>query len=232
MSNRLNGFINNKNISVILNISFPLPRMRQKSPTILTRNMMHRTLLEDIITTIYKTFPKAEIIVVTGINTSLLIPYRTKFRIVENQLFDSTRDGESIRLALNNIHHEDILIINGNIFFNKPTIDSIGKTSSLIYESNGQLPSTEVGMTVVNNEITMLEFGLDKKFTDICFLSRENTDKLYEIVCNPKNSKLFLFELINKMIDNGSVFEAINPGGMKILKLHSIEAIVKYQKML
>lgn len=191
----------------------------------LCKNLNGTTLLEHQIKIIEQSLPHAEIIVVTGWDSERLHNRRSsKYRIVDNQLYNTTNECEDVRLLFNNMSTNNLLLINGNIVFDKTSIAYNGKS----YILHNDINNKDVGTIIADGHVTHLNYNTCGNFEDICWITGQELSILKKMVVNKFQSKLMLFELLNEMIDNGANFQASNPSGHKTLKLDNSDNIHYY----
>jgi len=143
-------------------------------------------------------------------------------RVVENQLFESTNNGESLRLAVNNTLHDTIMFMHGDLIISEGIFDKIDLSKSfLLIDDLNKFEEKEVGVTVVNNIATVLSYNLPTKWCQIAYLSPNETAILRKIFAKPDlNTKFLLtFEIINKIIEMGGSFECYNIGNNYIKEI-------------
>jgi len=194
----------------------------------LFKNHYGHTLLHKQIQAILQAYPKAEIIVVSGFESDKIARLKdNRFRIVENQLFQETNEVEDVRLALNNTHSNNILFIHSDLYFNHYTLHNLSSENSIIYDSRLQLSEQELGITVVDNLATRLDFKLSKKWCNILSLNGKALDILKNLL-NKSISHLYMFEIINTILDKDVKIKAFEPLSMKILKIDTPDQYRKY----
>lgn len=187
-----------------------------------------KNLIYHQIDAIKNTFNKVEIITVVGCHANKVIKkIRNKSRIVENQLHDKSNSSESLRLAFNNSLYENFMFIHGDILFNKNCLKVDYTKSFVIVDSGKMIKDQEIGITSVNDQLTIMSYGLPKKWTQMAFF----TGKEYQILKNifnkfeNKEKKKLSFEIINEVIEQGGVFECYEPKNMKIKEIDRIKDI-------
>lgn len=196
--------------------------MKAYGPPSLFKDMAGKTILEHQIHILKNRFPKADITVVSGLWADKLASIKTTdFRIIENQLFESTNEIEDLRLAINNISTENVLILTGDLYFNSATFSEIPQESFIVYDNKHQLNNVDIGMTIVDKNATILSFDLNNKWVGIIYIDSLFFEKFKTLCLDRTKNRLFLFELINNMVNNGYKFLAYQPDNMKIIKVDS-----------
>lgn len=198
-------------------------KMKSYEPRSLLKFNKH-TVIEHQIETI-RSVIDGDIILVVGCKANKIIrkiQSLKNIRIVENQLFDITNAAESIRLAINNNPYKHILIMHGDIIFNTQTLKGLDYSKScLLVDNSQQIQDREVGVTVNDGVASMLSYGLNTKWCQMCFFTGREYNQL-KTLCRRDNSniegKLF-FELINMIIELGGTFKCVEPPNMKIFEI-------------
>lgn len=214
-------------ITVAIIASRQFAYTKQLGNLFLCKNLNGTTLLDYQISLINNVYPKADIVVVSGYMCEKLHTKRNnKYRVVENQLFDQTNEFEDIRLIVNNIYTNNLILINGHLMFNKVCLQYNGQ-SSLLYKDGDN--KQELGLTILDGNVTRIDFGLNGTiFDQICCLNRHELDILRKFIHNKDKNKLMLSEVLNMIMENGGSFLAKNPSGHQLLKLNKKEEIDYY----
>lgn len=223
---------NNKNLSVIILASSYINRMKSAGPTALYKDSFGKSILEHQIKLVRSAYPDADIVVISGLwSDKISLMKNADFRIVENQLFDSTNEVADTRLALNNIHTNRVLIINGDLYFNRSTLNDLPEESFIIYDSTNQLHNVDIGITIVDQNATILTFDLHSKYAGIIHIDEYDFEMFHKLCIDRTKSRLFLFEIINNMVNNGAKIKCVMPKGMKILKVTSPDILKQYKEV-
>ena len=147
-------------------------RMKSYGPKCLLKAGSGKTILEHQIETINFCLPKSDIIVVLGFECDKVIKILDeRSRVVENQLYEETNTAESLRLALNNGVRDSVLIMHGDLNFNKETLLQCDfRKSFVVVDSKRQFKEGEIGVTINNKEVMRFGYGLNTKWGQIVFL--------------------------------------------------------------
>lgn len=202
-------------------------KIRSYEPRSLLK-IQNKNLIYHQIDTIKNFFNKPEIITVVGCHANKIIKKtRTKTHIVENQLYNETNSSESLRLAFNNAYNKNFMFIHGDILFNNRCLDVDYSKSFIIVDSNKMIKDHEVGITSVNDKLSIMSYGLPKKWAQIAFF----TGQEYKILTNifnkfeKKEKKKLSFEIINEIIERGGILHCYEPHGMQIKEIDRIKDI-------
>lgn len=151
-----------------------------------------------------------------------------KIRIVENQLHESTNNAESLRLAFNASVTSNFIFFHGDLIFNRELLSEIDYSESfVVVDSKGMMKKGEVGLTEVDAKLSVLSYGLEKKWCQIAFFTGKELNLLRSIFnkFNETSKKTLSFELINQIISDGGSFKCIEPKSMKILEIDTIKDV-------
>lgn len=199
-----------KNISVVISSAGAGLRIKSNEPRSLIK-IKDDTLINHQVKAIEGAFDSCEIIGVFGVYLDkILKKINKKIRVVENQLHESTNTAESMRLGLNNCLYDNVLFIHGDIFFDSSLLVGANYNKSfLVLDSNNDIDEKEVGVTISKNNVSILSYGLKKKWCQVCYLTGKELKILKVIFSKFKESdkKMLSFEIINKIIENGGNFQ-------------------------
>jgi choline kinase len=172
-------------------------------------------------------FEKPDVITVVGCKPNRVFKkIGDKIRIVENQLHESTNNSESLRLAFNASITSNFMFLHGDLVFNRDLLAEMDYSQSfVISDSQGMIKKNEVGLTEVNGELSVLSYGLERKWCQIAFFTGRELDLLKNIFnkFNDTNKKMLSFELINQIVSCGGKFKCFEPKSMKILEIDTIK---------
>ena len=188
----------------------------------------NKFLIEHQINTINQCFEHPEIINVVGCHANKVIKKtRGVVRVVENQLHDSSNSSESLRLAVNNTLNENILFMHGDLYFNEETLDVSYDKSFVIVDKTNQIKESEVGVTICNNKLSIMSYGLPIKWAQIAYFTAKELRILKNIFqkYEHQDKKRLSFEIINTVVESGGNFECYEPKKMSIIEIDRIKDI-------
>jgi len=219
--------IKNQRISIAILAAGTGSKIRSYEPRSLLKTA-EGTLLDHQIKLLNNVFDRPDIITVVGCHANRVIRrFRGRTRIVENQIFSDTNASESLRLAFNNMDNEHFMFFHGDLLFNTNAIDVDYGKSFVIIDSSGQFKDQEVGITKINNNLSIMSYGLKEKWAQIAYFTGKEYSILKSIFQKFQESdkKQLSFEIINKIITMGGSFACYEPKGMKILEIDRIKDI-------
>ena len=201
-------------------------RTRSYEPRCLLRYNT-KTIIENQIDILSNIFNKAEISVVGGFDINKIIKkVGDKIRIIENQMYENTNSGESLRLAINNSLLNNIMFLHGDLIISNGLFNNVNMQESfLLIDKSGKFEEKEVGLTVVNNKATVLSYNLPTKWCQIAFIAENELSILKKLFMKTDfNAKFMLtFEIINKIIENGGNFNCFDIGNNFIKEIDSLK---------
>lgn len=200
-------------------------RMKSYGPKCLLQANQKETILEKTIANIKKEYPYSDVIVVVGFESEKIIkslPH--EIRVVENQRYQETNIGESIRLGINAASNKNLLVIYGDLVFNVYSIrDLTSNGPCVVVDSKSRFKEDEVGVTIVDDIVTNFAYGLPNKWSQIAYVEDESFDLLKFLCSDKRKDKLYPFELLNIIINSGVEIKAKEPKGMLIKEIDSMK---------
>jgi|GEM_PF-625751 choline kinase len=166
-----------------------------------------KALIEHQIEAISSTFLNFEIIVCSGFETSKIYNFikkrfgrSVKIRIVENQIYFHSNCCESIRLSMNNVMTDNLIICGGGVLLTPQYLKSIDlKKPSMLYQDPQPNSEFDVGVIENGGKLENLSLAVDEKcWTELTYLTGHNLiQSFYNLISNPEYKNKFLFEAIN-----------------------------------
>ena len=218
-----------KPLSVIVPVAGMGHRMKSYGPKCLLPVNQRHTILDKIILTVKKTYPFSEIIVVVGFESDRVIKTLDRdIRIVENQSYRTSNIVESLRLGINNSVHNNALIIYGDLIFNVSSLNDITKKgSSIVVDSQSRFDEEEIGVTIVDGEVTNFAYGLESKWAHMAYLEGFEFEMFNDLCQDKTKNKMYPFELFNIIINSGGFFRSVEPPRMQIKEIDSLKDLQK-----
>ena len=201
--------ITEKGLSVVILSAGAGSRIRSNEPRSLIK-VKDDYLINHQIKAVKSIFKNVEVIGVFGTHLEKIIKkLDNKIRVVENQLHNTTNNSESMRLGLNNCLYDNVLFIHGDIFFKSCLLENADFNKSfLVVDANEDMEEKEVGVTINKKDVSILSYGLPKKWCQICFVTGKELRILKSIFLKFQavDKKMLSFEILNKVIENGGSF--------------------------
>tara|TARA_R110002012_G_scaffold319935_2_gene541854 strand:+ start:1558 stop:2259 length:702 start_codon:yes stop_codon:yes gene_type:complete len=215
-------------ITVIIPAAGRGRRMKSYGPKPLI-NIGSCTILERQIDMVKSIFPNAKFIIIAGFEADKLISSTPKgFINLENELYEQTNVCRSVSIALNAVDTERVLIIMGDLIFNDKALSTLDFHKSCISANIDENRAREVGCIVsADNMLSNMMYDLDLKWNQIIYLQSKELDMFKRICKKRKNSKLFLFEIINKVIDKGGKIKCVVNDQVRVIDVDTSKDLLR-----
>lgn len=197
-----------------------------------------KKLIDHQLDIIAETYPGCEIVVVVGYKSPRLISHlKGKCRIVLNPNYETTNITYSIYMGLLSVLNQRVLLIPGDLIFNKQFISGLGNEFSAVHiDSSGSIDKKDVGVILgelnrVNGlVVTNFAYGLPTKWAQTIFLAEEELKVFKNMVGDVDKQMLYPFELLNQMINKGMPIKGIENKGALVREIDILKNLIAYQK--
>lgn len=150
--------------------------------------------------------------------------------IIDNNLYESANHGYALELILDNYDpnkYDGCIIMGSGILCHsdiKTNILSGAKNQPILYYSNNSnTTSFPIGFTIIDSVVQHMFFNLSENiWNEILYLDNKSLNK-YKNIYDKNMRNMFLFEIINKSIDQGIMHYPIKVKTNKIIKISSIK---------
>jgi choline kinase len=214
-------------------------RMKSYGPISLVK-VGGKTLLEHQIEAISSAFINFEVVVCAGFETSKIYSYiksnwgpSVKIRIVENQMYYHSNCCESIRLCMNNIMTEKVIICGGGVLLTPEYLKSLnlGKPS-ILFQDKEKENNFEVGVIDSRGKLETLSLAVkDRSWTEMLYLNSSRLiNSFYGVVSKPEYKTKFFFEAINGWVNKKHLHVNQN-NGAPIVKVNNIKSLKKVNEI-
>lgn len=220
-------------VTVVLLCDSPGYRMKSYGPlSLITINNVK--LIDIQIMAIKEAFANFELIICLGFDSEKVCRYiRSKYpnlniRIVENQLYHSSNSCESLRLSLNNVCNDKLIICDGNLLFTKQSLSLIDLKHSCALIEKLNCPTLEIGLNTDSTNIAhFFSFGAKNTWSEIIYLQGRNIiESLRRSIVNYDSKNRFIFEALNEIINMDYSIRCI-VNDYKITKINNIKTYHK-----
>jgi len=212
-------------LTVIIPVAGIGHRMKSYGPKCLLKANQKETILQKAIANIKREYPCSDIIVIVGFESDKVmktLPHNV--RVIENTKYEETNIVESIRIGINASSNKKLLIIYGDLVFNVYSIRNLTSNGScVVVDSQSRFKDEEVGVTIVNGDVTNFAYGLKNKWCQIAYFEDDPFDALKDLCSDRRRNKLYPFELFNIIINSGISIKAKEPKGMLIREVDSLK---------
>ncbi len=193
-------------------------------------------ILERQLNIINELFPSGQVFITIGFKADKIrkafFNFETTSRIkfIENKEYEETNVAHSIGLALRQVSNDsNTLIIYGDLVFSKSSIKNIpfsSGTSVLLDNSEEKLfKKDEVGINSINSKVVSLNYGVPSKWSHIMYIDKKDKQEFQKEFCDEKNRRVFGFEVLNNLIDNGH--EIKNIASNKVVEIDSYKDLIR-----
>lgn len=220
-------------ISVVIPAAGAGRRMKSYGPKSLLPLSPGRTVIRRQIDTIRHVWPGVDIVVVVGFDADKVIKTLPDgVRVVENERYEDTSVVRSITMGLRATTSPHCLVLYGDLVFNRATIASLPvNRSSVVVDSKGQLPSTEVGITTDDGLAVHFDYGLTSKWCSIAMLYGRELSLFKHLGGGRERQKLMGWELLNLIIDRGGELHAHEDPKMEVVEIDSGKDLPRAKKV-
>jgi choline kinase len=225
--------IHNEKISVIIPAAGAGKRMKYVgAKALIDISNTNETLIERQIRLILELYPNAEIIITIGFYADKiykLLKRKYPVRFVLNNQYENTNVVYSIALGLYSSVRDNVIIIYGDLVFNRETINNIVSVneSKTIIDTHKRLNTDTVGIIYNDNKVLSLAYDIPNKWGQIVSLQNKELFLFEQMVMNSDYSNLYGYEILNKVIEKGGNIVAEEPTGMKIVEIDTPKDIEK-----
>lgn len=159
-------------------------------------------------------FPSAKIIYVYGFDSKRFVTFLNEYDYpdvvsIYNDKYEELNYSYSLSLASRYFNKNCFILFGDTIFKKEIFADFNINQGSQIYLNKKE--KNKLGCVLDKEHIVHnISFDLDNYLMDIYFIHKQEIDMIQNLTNNPKYNNCFLFEIINKMIDNGAKFKGIS----------------------
>jgi CDP-glycerol glycerophosphotransferase len=196
-------------IAVVIAAAGEGRRMKRYGPKALIPLKDGRTVVRRQIDVVRQSYPGADVVVVVGHDAERVVKtLPSGVRVVENERHEQTSVVRSIGLGLRATAADRVLVVYGDLVFNRPAVAELPQASCLLVDRSGQVPAGEVGVTLDGDVVVHLDYGLPVKWASIAMLTGRELH-LMKAVCSRKDRhRVLTYEVLNEVIDRGGVLTA------------------------
>lgn len=205
------AYKDSSNVTAIVLGSIPNDRMKTMPAVSLMMVNKQQSVVELQFESISAAFPKSEMILVVGHDGQQVIEKRPKqMRIVENQLYEQCGEVEELKLAINNVTTDAVLIIKGNTIFDSKAIKQLRNHGSCtMIDKKDQMTKDALGVISNGSKIENIAYGVEDKWCYTTYLEGRELKILRKFVNMRIKSKMCLFEALNYIVSNGGLIYCV-----------------------
>lgn len=191
-------------------------KMKANGPTSLLQFGLNN-MLDIQLASVASAYKSYEIVLCLGYETEKVIRYIKskynghKIRVVENKDYENSNYCESLRLSLNNVDSDCVVVCAGDVM-TYPELVKASSFDSFIVTQGEAKDNFEVGSVVdESGTITNMSYGLPNSWTEVfCINGYPEIELLRTIVSNPAYKNKFLFEALNEFKENVNLKQVEN----------------------
>lgn len=194
-------------VTVVINATQPIPNKKNIGPKILLP-YRNKPVIEHLTELIKRSFDDPEIIIMTGFCSKNIYNNRPKgVRLIENQLFDSTRDCENLRLVVQGTESRNIIFLPDNMMFSREDLLRLSK-QPLVLTSEHML--SEMVPIFENAQLYNFIFHRDshpRYYGNAFSLSGRELDMAINFAFKNIYSTFYDFEILSEVVRNGGIIK-------------------------
>lgn len=192
-----------------------------------------KSILDHQIHYLNRYYPHNHICIATGFEHDKIKKRTSRYHNVSysfNPEYESTNQGKSIELYLKEYDPTNLLIINNGILFNSKLFIP---EESTMYAFKKTKPGFNIGFNELGSNVYYVFYDLPKPWAECIFLDNNTIQKLKFIISRKKISQLFLFEILNLLIDSDTKLTSTIINQKDILKINNhkdLNKLKNYEK--
>lgn len=159
-----------------------------------------------------------KIILITGFQSDRVMDHVPQNIIkIENEKHNTCNVARSIGIGLRACTTDHIVIIYGDLVFNKYALRfPIQDESLIVIDNSNIMTENEVGCNIIDNQLEHMSYGRPNKWAQIMLLTGKELYIAKELCWNANYFNYFGFELINEIMEQGGQFKTIQPYKIKV----------------
>lgn len=170
----------------------------------------NKPMVEHQYQTLKQIFPQAQIIYVYGFDGKRFSSFVNKhisqyndMHLVYNSAYESKNSAYSLSLASQYLNSDCLIIFGDHIVHKK--IFAQFRTSSDSQAFISKKHKNKLGCIINHNHIENISYDLDNCLTDMYYISKQHANIINQSLQDPSTHNCFIFELINKLIDQQQI---------------------------
>lgn len=193
--------------------------------------IVDESILERQLSIIDDTFNSYEVILVTGYQADKVMNAAPKHVIkIENTEYKTTNIVRSIGLGLRAATTDNIVIIHGDLVFNKQCLKAPFDLDSIAIITQA-IKDDEVGCTIERGLVEHVFYDLPNNWSQIVYLTGKELDLFRKLVWNKDHNHMYHFEILNEVIDKGGKIKAVSPKGAIAVDIDTSKDILLAEKV-
>lgn len=205
-------------LTVIIPTASPANRNKTIGARSLIKLSEYDNVLSRQVNILRNVYQELDILVVVGHNSDKICRTVPGLRYIENDRFAETSVVRSIALGLRATITDRVLIVYGDLVFNREIFNFDNSKSSIVVNSKS-MKDSEVGVIVQDGLVTNLAYDLDKKWSQIVNLCGKELGLFRQYVNKREFEKCMCHEILNMVISDGGKFVAASPSNAHLVEI-------------
>jgi GTP:adenosylcobinamide-phosphate guanylyltransferase len=216
------------NINAIIIATEITKGMKSVGPKALLQIKKTTCVIEYQINELKKNYKNINIYVAIGFESDKMIKILSKhnINIIFNPDFRYTNQVKSIIDCVNLYDINNLLVINNGILFKKSFGCIKSNESSSVFTLSKSKMDFNIGCQK-SDEVMYLFYDLPEKWTECVLLNNTAINNLRSMSKNKNMSQLYVFEMVNMLIENGHSFKRVSLDSRNIMKISGIKDLKK-----
>lgn len=185
-------------------------------------NVGGKSLIEHQVEIISSTMPHADVIAVLGYELDRIykvVP--NSVRVVENTEYESSTSTKSAMIGIRACAKNDVLIINGDIWFNNKALEIVCGETSVLADEERQITDDKIGLATDRGYVSNFGFGMELMWGQMIYLHSGDID-LFSKICYDNKQEVIISEVFNTMISKGCEIKCVTPNKYKIVEIDTV----------
>ena len=170
-------------------------------------NINKQKMIEHQYQHIKKKYPHAKMIYVYGFDSKKIEAYsqenKKKILYIHNSQYETKNYAYSLYMAKEYLNDECFITF-GDTVFKSSIFKKFMNDKSQIFINKSR--KNELGCIIADEVISNISFGLTNYISDMYFLTKQTANLIQSVISDNRYHNYFIFELINKTIDEGQAF--------------------------
>lgn len=183
-------------------------------------------VIEYQINELKKHYKDIDITIATGFESDKMIKALSRYgvKFLYNDKYKTTNQGKSIIDYIETKDINSLLVISSGVLFK----NSFGEMpdDSCVFILDKPKPDFTIGCHN-NSDIFYLFYDLPDKWSECVFLNNQSLLILRDLIKTQDLNQMYLFEIMNTLSENGSIFKKVQIPKNKIMKISNIKDLTK-----
>lgn len=217
-----------RNKNLLLNSVVLVPEITKGMKSIGSKALIpvdkNKCIIDYQIEYLQKKYKNNHITIITGFEKDKIQKRTHKYKninYVDNPDFESTNQGKALSVYLKKYNPQNLLIISNGILLREEL--ELNECESTIFVLQKHNSDYTIGLNKTEKNTSYLFYDFPTPWAECVFLNRIAIDTLNEKLKQKNISQMFLFEIINYLIDNNCTFKTQTIKNQNICKITTIK---------